>query len=77
MEVFNYNDKFIEIKQLPHEPRELYVKRAWFILNRIDNCKKSFDELVRFSIIWSNMNTLKCKYSKDLEDELEKIIQTK
>lgn len=65
MELFEINGLFVEIQQNKYEPREVYLRRVWYILNKIKqnkNCINSFQKLVQESRIESNEYYLKCSY---------------
>ena len=65
-EIIEYNKRFIKIRQIEYEPREIYLDRVYFILNKIteevikDNEKMEL--LEKESKIWANMKYLKCEY---------------
>jgi hypothetical protein len=70
MEIFEFNGSFYKITQDLYEPRELYLERVWYILNKIENSKFNMNELNQMSRIWSNIKNLKCEYKKDLSSRI-------
>jgi len=65
-DIFEHNGKFYTIQQLKFEVRERFMERVWYILNKIDKSEVSFNELIKLSIIWSNVKHLKCVYNDDI-----------
>lgn len=74
-ELFEYNGKFYVVNQLKYEPRELLLNRVSFILNNINKPTntKSFVEIKRLSIIWSNMKYYECEYSQALTNQINEM----
>lgn len=62
-ELFENDGKFYLIKPTNFEPKELHMARVDFIfknLNKID----SLNELIKLSIIWSNIKNYNCEYDE-------------
>lgn len=73
VEIFEINNNFIKIEKDLFEPREKYMERVWFILKKIKNGSiDNFDEYVKLSRIYVNVNILGCKYSSDLMNNIAK-----
>ena len=68
-DVFDHNGKFYIIKQQKFEAREKFMERVWFILNRIDS-DDSFNDLIKLSILWSNVKYLGCVYGDDIMEKI-------
>lgn len=66
MEVFEINGIFYNIEQDKYEPREIFMERVWYILNKIKNNdnfdNNEFEILVVESRIEINKKYLKCDY---------------
>jgi hypothetical protein len=60
-ELFEYNGSFYTIEKDMYEPREIYMQRVWFILNKI-NDKIPLNELEKMSRIYVNKKILNCEY---------------
>jgi hypothetical protein len=69
-DMFEFKGKFYTIKQQKFETRENFMERVWYILNRVDLNVKSFEELTKCSILWSNIKHLKCGYRKDVMEKI-------
>jgi hypothetical protein len=70
-DIFEYHDKFYIIKQTKFETREKFMERVWYILNRINKLEYTFDDLIKLSMLWSNVKNLKCVYSDDIMKKLD------
>jgi hypothetical protein len=70
-DIFEYNDKFYIIKPTKFETRERFMERVWYILNRINKLEDTFDNLIKLSILWSNVKNLKCVYNDDIMKKLD------
>lgn len=60
-EVFEYDGIFYEIKMDPHESREMFIERVWFILRHIED-DKPIEEIIKKSRIWINEKILGCEF---------------
>jgi len=60
-EIFEYEGKFYNIEADPHESREMYMERVWFILKRVKE-GTPMDEIIRKSRIWINEKILGCEF---------------
>ena len=56
--------------------REKFIERVWYVLHRIDSpkydnsSKYTFDELIKLSLLWSNVKYLHCSYSDEIMKKL-------
>lgn len=64
-ELFYHKGSFYTIPPTKHETRESQMDRVMYIFKNIEN-GKSFSELKRLSLVWSNMKKLECGYSDKL-----------
>tara|TARA_B100000902_G_C27169336_1_gene842919 strand:- start:163 stop:384 length:222 start_codon:yes stop_codon:yes gene_type:complete len=65
MKEFNveYNGTIYTIYKDTSESTDVFLQRAWYIINKSDKCNnESFEELVKKSLIWRNYNIYKMKY---------------
>jgi hypothetical protein len=64
-EVFEYKGLFYEIEMDPHESREMFMERVWFIFEHLKEINQ-LDEIIRKSRIWINKKILGCEF-KNIE----------
>ena len=76
MKIVILNNQLIILEKLPSESDEMFYDRINFILKnyRGDKIEMSLDNLISYSKIYSNVKYKKCIYSKEIMDNLEKII---
>ena len=61
IETIEYNGNYYLFTRRKYEPNEIFMKRVWYILKRINS--KKFNILELESFIWSNETILNCKYN--------------
>jgi len=76
MKIVILNNQLIILEKLPSESDEMFYDRINFILKnyRGDKIEMSLDNLISYSKIYSNVKYKKCIYSKEIMDNLEKLI---
>ena len=76
MKIVILNNQLIILEKLPSESDEMFYDRIDFILKnyRVDKIEMSLDNLISYSKIYSNVKYKKCIYSKEIMDNLEKLI---
>jgi len=75
-EIFEVNGKFIKVDQDLFEIREKYLERVFFIIKKIKNGTiDDFDEYIKLSRIYVNVNLLGCGYAPELMKQLKVSVQ--
>lgn len=64
VEVFQFNESFFYIKKDPHESREVFIERVYFILKNIGDISNgvSYEEIEKRSKLYVNHKYLSCGY---------------
>ena len=70
MEAIKYNDKFYVVNRSPFEPRERFIKRAWYAIKIMELFDISYEDAIKISIIWANVKYLGCEYLPEIMDKL-------
>jgi hypothetical protein len=69
MKEFNveYNGILYTITKDTSESTDVFLQRAWYIINKSDkHNNESFEELVKKSLIWRNHNIYKMNYDSKI-----------
>lgn len=75
MEAFRKDNLIINIKRYQTEPDEHFRERCLFITSQPLTCEKDLNKVITYSRIYINHKHLNCHYSKNIMDELDKMIK--
>jgi len=63
----------IQVDRLDHETDRVYSRRCWFIANQNPKTINQYLQAEKWSFIDANITFLKCKYSEDVHDKIERM----
>ena len=70
MEVIKCHEKIYVIDKIKYEPRERFIRRAWFVIKLLSLTDISYNDAIRISKLWANVKYLGCEYSEKIMNEL-------
>jgi hypothetical protein len=74
MSIFIKNGYFCLVERNQHEVPECYNYRGNLIVNQQPKNQKEFDNYIKLSNYSSNMKFLGCRYSKQIENDCNKML---
>jgi len=75
MSVFILNGILINIEKLNDESDYVYYQRVKKILKNINLFNYKLEEIIKLSILWSNIKYKKCKYNIEIMDKVDKLFK--
>ena len=68
-----YKDQFFCLIKDPHETKEKFNQRGWFIVSQKPKTIDEFKQMETLSRIWINMKYYKCGYEKEITDKIREL----
>ena len=72
-EQIEYKGYLYTIPYLEHEPYDIFIKRAWFIVKQFPITHVEFTKATYNSILWANIQFKKCIYSENIMNNIHKL----
>lgn len=72
-EQIEYKGFLYTIPFLEHEPFDVFIKRAWFIVKQLPQTNEDFENITNYSILWSNIFFKGCIYNDNLMNKIKKM----
>ena len=64
---FKKDGKSIILNKAETEPNDIFTAKGWFIASQnINELNNNYDEIIKYSKIWSNINLKNIKYNTTL-----------
>ena len=74
MSVFIFDGILINIKKINNESEYIYYKRVNKIIKNYKSSNYSIEELIKLSILWSNIKFKKCKYKNEIMNKVDELV---